>query len=61
LDFNPMREVRNPVLDRVTLAVGMLESIGTPAAKKLLEEMATGHPDAGPTKAAKEALERLKK
>lgn len=59
--FNPMREVRNPVLDRVTLAVGMLESIGTPAAKKLLEEMATGHPDAGPTKAAKEALERLKK
>jgi RNA polymerase sigma factor (sigma-70 family) len=59
--FNPMREVQNPVLDRVTLAVGMLESIGTPAAKKLLDEMATGHPDAGPTKAAKVALGRLKK
>jgi len=42
-------------------AIAVLEHIGTPEAVKVIEDMATGHPDAGPTIAAKEALARLKK
>lgn len=42
-------------------AVYVLEQIGTPEAVKVIEEMATGHPEAGPTKTAKTVLERLKK
>jgi hypothetical protein len=44
---------------RATRAVMLLEHIGTPAAVKVLERMATGHADASPTKAAKDALKRL--
>jgi len=46
---------------RVTRAVMILEHLGTPEAMKVLEAMATGHPDAGPTLAAKDAMKRLKK
>lgn len=46
---------------RANRGVAILEQIGTPEAAKVLEAMATGHEDAAPTKAAKEALERLKK
>lgn len=42
-------------------AVYVLEHIGTPEAVKVIEAMATGHEDASPTKAAKDALARLKK
>ncbi len=46
---------------RATRAVMILEHLGTPEAVKALEVVATGHEDASPTKAAKEAVERLKK
>ena len=44
---------------RAQRAIVLLEHIGTPEAESVLKEMATGHPDAQPTKAAKEALERI--
>lgn len=50
-----------PSWRRAARAIAILEEIGTPEALKLLELMAEGHADAGPTKAAKESLERLKK
>ena len=40
-------------------AIILLEHIGTPDAVAILRDMATGHPDAQPTKLAAEALERL--
>ena len=46
---------------RATRGVMLLEHLATPDAVKALEAMAAGHEDAGPTVAAKEALERLKK
>ena len=46
---------------RATRAVVILEQIGSAEAEKVLEQMADGHPDAFPTKAAKESLKRLKK
>jgi hypothetical protein len=52
---------RNAAWVRAVRAVGILEHIGTPPAQKILEGLATGHPDAAPTKAAKRTLERLKK
>jgi hypothetical protein len=39
-------------------AVYILDAIGTDDAVAVIKEMATGHPDAGPTKAAKEVLKR---
>lgn len=50
-----------PEWRRLTRALMLLEHINTPEAVKVLDAMATGHPDAGPTIAAKDALERLKK
>jgi hypothetical protein len=44
---------------RATRAIILLEHIGTPEAVALLKGMATGHPEAHPTKEAKEALERV--
>jgi hypothetical protein len=44
---------------RAVRAVVLLEHIGTPAAAAILTDLATGHPVAQPTKAAKEALARL--
>jgi hypothetical protein len=46
---------------RAVRAVVLLEHVHTPAAVAVLKELATGHPDAQPTKAAKEALARLGK
>jgi hypothetical protein len=46
---------------RAVRAVALLEQIGTPTAIAVLKDLATGHTDAAPTKAAKVALERLKK
>ncbi len=43
---------------RAERAIVLLERIRSPAAISILKEMATGHPDARPTKVAKEALER---
>jgi hypothetical protein len=40
-------------------AIILLEHIGTPDAIAILREIATGHPDAQPTKLAAEALDRL--
>jgi hypothetical protein len=40
-------------------AIILLEHIGTPEAVGILKDMASGHPDAQPTKIAAEALERL--
>jgi hypothetical protein len=44
---------------RATRAVALLEHLGTPAAVAVLEDLARGHADAQPTKAAKDALKRL--
>lgn len=46
---------------RAVRAISLLEHVGTPAAVSLLKDLATGHPDAQPTKAAKEALGRMGK
>jgi hypothetical protein len=46
---------------RAVRAVVLLEHVNTPAAVAVLKELAAGHPDAQPTKAAKEALGRLGK
>lgn len=54
-------ELQLPQWKRATRAVKVLEDIRTPDAIKVLETMATGHPDASPTEAATEALVRLKK
>jgi WD40 repeat protein len=50
-----------PDLVRALRAVEVLENLGTPAAKKVLEELAKGGADAPPTAAAKEALGRLER
>ena len=44
--------------NREEAAIWVLEAIGTEAALAIVERMATGHPDAGPTIAAKEVLAR---
>ena len=46
---------------RAVRAIVLLEHIASPEAIAILRDMATGHPDAQPTKAAKDALARLKK
>jgi hypothetical protein len=46
---------------RAARGVAILEQIGTQEAMKVLQQLASGHPDASPTKAAKESLMRLKK
>ena len=46
---------------RVERAVKVLERIGTPEAIQILQTLSQGEPEALPTKAAKEALERLNK
>jgi hypothetical protein len=51
--------VRRPTWTQLIRAVVVLERIGTPEALELLKEMATGHPDALPTRTAKEAVEKL--
>ena len=44
---------------RAVRAIMLLESFNTPEATGIIKAMATGHPDAQPTRVAKEALERL--
>ena len=44
---------------RAVRAIVLLEHFGTPGAVAILKDMATGHPDAQPTRVAKDALERL--
>lgn len=46
---------------RAIRAIVVLEFIGTSKARAILDELATGHPDAAPTKAAKLARDRLRK
>jgi hypothetical protein len=46
---------------RAARAVAILEQIDTQEAVKVLQQLASGHPDALPTKSAKEGLARLKK
>ncbi len=46
---------------RAIRAVAVLEYVDTPKARAILDEMATGHPDAAPTKAARLARGRLQK
>ena len=44
---------------RAVRATLLLEHISTPDAVAILKDMATGHPEAHPTKVAKESLERI--
>ena len=44
---------------RAARAVAILEQINTPQAVDVLKQLAAGHPDAHPTKAAKESIERM--
>jgi hypothetical protein len=44
---------------RAVRAIVLLEHIGTPEAVALLNDLASGHPDAQPTRTAKESLERI--
>lgn len=46
---------------RAVRAVNLLEHLGTPEARQILQAIAAGESDALPTVAAREALERLKK
>ena len=46
---------------RAARAVAILEFVDSPKAREIQEQMATGHPDAFPTKAAISAIERAKK
>lgn len=50
-----------PEWERADRLITLLEGFGTPDAVVVLEQVATGHPDAAPTKSAKEVLGRLKK
>lgn len=43
---------------RENTSIAILDAIGTDDAIGIIKEMATGHPDAGPTKAAKDVLKR---
>ena len=44
---------------RAVRVMVLLEYLGNPGAKDILKDMNTGHPDAYPTKVAKEALKGL--
>jgi hypothetical protein len=46
---------------RAVRSIALLESMGTPEAKQLLESSASGEPDALPTEQARAALDRLNK
>jgi hypothetical protein len=46
---------------RAVRAIAVLEHLGTPEAVAILKDMATGHADAAPTKAAKTVMERMNK
>ena len=48
-----------PKWTRAERAMVLLEHLGTPNAISILKEMATGHPDAQPTKVAQDALQRV--
>ncbi|HEX3356156.1 MAG TPA: hypothetical protein VHS31_04155 [Tepidisphaeraceae bacterium] len=50
---------QNDAWVRATRAVVILEHIGTPDAIVILKDMASGNPEAGPTKTAQEALVKL--
>jgi hypothetical protein len=50
---------RLPLWVRAQRAIAMLEKIGTPEARKALESLANGAPEAMPTQQAKAALDRL--
>jgi len=51
---------RNPNWVRATRAIAVLEDVGSDEATAILKDMATGHPDASPTKAVKAVLQRMK-
>ena len=52
------KDISRAKWNREEAAIWVLEAIGTDAALAIVERMATGHPDAGPTIAAKEVLAR---
>jgi hypothetical protein len=54
-------ELQTPRWAQATRGVMLLEHLATPEAVRALAAMATGHEDAAPTVAAKEALARAKK
>ena len=55
------RHGRKATWDRAVRAIVVLEFVGGPKALAVLDEMASGHPDAAPTRAARLAGDRLRK
>lgn len=54
-------ELNEHLWNRQACAIHILDAIGTADALELIRDMATGHPDAAPTKVAKEVLKRRKR
>ncbi len=58
--FSPIAEYSSFEFLRAQFCVLALERLGTADAKDVLKQLAEGHPEIGPTKDAKAALERMK-
>ena len=57
---NTPREISGRRWDREKSAIHILDAIGSEAALAIIADMATGHPDAAPTRVAKDVLKRRK-
>jgi hypothetical protein len=56
--YRPLKDMDKFCWQQQELAILAVERINTPEARALLKDLATGHPEARPTREAKEALQR---